>query len=75
MERIEEAGKPKAALAPPVWDDEKSKELEKAGKSNELKKILSEQENELGTKNKVAAKPENNTLPSNPDMEERKIEN
>ncbi len=35
---------------------------------------MSEQENELGVKNKVTAKPETNTLPSNPDMDERKIE-
>ncbi len=36
---------------------------------------MSEQGNELRAKNKVAEKKETNTLPSNPDMEEQKIEN
>ena len=75
MEKIGEAGKPKAALAPSIQDDEKSKELEKAVKSNELKKAMSEQGNELRAKNEEATKPETNTLPSNPDVEERNFEN
>ncbi len=44
-------------------------------KSNELKKAVSEQGNELGSKNEEATKPENNTLPSNPDMEKPIFEN
>ncbi len=39
MKRIKEAGKPKAAVVPMIKDDdEKSKELQKDVKSNELKK-------------------------------------
>ncbi len=74
MEKIGEAGKPKAALAPSIKDEEKSNEMENAVKSNELKKAVSEQENELRAKNEVAAKLETNTMPSNPDVEECKIE-
>ncbi len=38
VEKIGEAGNPKAALAPSIKDDEKSNELEKSVKSIELKK-------------------------------------
>ncbi len=38
VEKIREAGKPKGALAPSFQDDEKSNEIEKAVKSNELKR-------------------------------------
>ncbi len=38
VEKIGEAGKPKAALAPSIKDDKKSKELLIDVKSNELKK-------------------------------------
>ncbi len=68
VQKIGEAGKLKAALAPSIQDDEKSKELEKALKSNELTKAMSEQGNELGSKNEEkdeeAGKPKTAFTPS-----------
>ncbi len=61
-ETDEEAGK-KAGSTPSVQDDEKS---------NELEKVVAEQENELGAKVEVAAKPETNALFSNPDEDDSK---
>ena len=46
-EKDEEAGKPKAGFTPTNQDDDKSKELEKAVTSIDLKKTMSEKENEL----------------------------
>ncbi len=55
-------------MAQQVEENEKSKEEQKADK---LKKATTEQGNELGAKNEEATKPETNTFPSNPDVEEQ----
>ncbi len=63
VERIEEAGKPKAGLTLSVQDEQQSKELEKA---------VAEQENKLGDNNDNTAKLETKALSLKSDEEDSK---